>query len=307
MIYEYFDDLSDNVKNEFLSDGCTRSVHDSLVYEINHLSYVRQELKYYNFTEDLECEINGFRFELPRYTDELVDVGKEMNNCVSSYISSVKNHLCTIVVVRKDTRCLACIEVDRKGEKIVQALGENNEKLNGDTLVAVILWANKMLLFDESFELNMEAFCLSKNQIAEYKNLENKTTYFIFTIKELLKLPREDRGCGFYRALATKVLTREYRRKDSMEIMFMPILSEIPNKDERVYIHKVCPDLDCVIEDALSGVEEAQIVMHELYEQHLPSNFARKNFWYMKTRFFSYGFPPLIRFVYDETENQKND
>ena len=302
MIYQYFDNLSNEIKDNFLSHGCTRVIHDNLVYEINHFDYVREELTYPIYTEDLECEINGFRFELPRYTDELADIGREMHNCVASYISNTKHHDCTIIVVRKDNRCVACIEVDKNGKSINQALGINNERLTGDIRVAVILWAKKMLLFDELFELNMDEFTLPDGQNVEYRNVENKTSYFLYTIKELLSLAKEERGRGFYRALATKVITQQVYKE---RYILLPTLNEIPNKDERAYIHKVCPSLDCVIEDAMDGIGEAQMVMYELYRQYLPFNLARENFWYMKSRFISYAFPELFRGVYDENNDEK--
>ena len=248
------------------------------------------------YTEDLECEINGFRFELPRHTDELAEIGREMHNCVASYTSKTKYHDCTIIVVRKDNCCVACIEIDRSGNNIKQALGVNNERLTGDVRIAVILWVKKMLLFDESSELNMDEFTISDGQNVEYRNINDKISYFLYTVKELLSLAKEERGRGFYRALATKVVTKQIYN----DRIFLPELHEIPNKDERVYIHKVCPSLDCIIEDAMNGIEEAQIVMYELYQQYLPSNLERKNFWYMKTRFIYYDFPKLFRRVYDE-------
>lgn len=301
MLYQYFDDLSDTVKNEFLSHGCTVAVHDKLVFEINHLEYVRQEIKYRPYEEELQCEINGFRFELPRYTDEFADIGREMSNCLASYIQSVLNHNCTIVVVKKDNHCLACIEVNEEGRDIIQALGFNNKNLEGDIKDIVIMWSKKMMLFDSMIELNVDEFKWPNNQPIEYKNLDNKKTYFIYTIKELVNLPKEDRGEGFYRTLTTKVVTRYFYIGHRTHFT-LPGLDEIPNRDERVYIHKIFPDLDCVLEDALDGVAEAQSVMYELYKHYLPFNYAKTNFWDMKSKFVRYSFPPLRRSSFDDDD-----
>ncbi len=297
MLYQYFDDLSDDIKKEFLAKGCTIALHDRLVYEINHLDYMRQELKYPDYLEDLECEINGFRFELLRHTEELAEIGQEMHNCVASYIQRVKERECTVLVVRREQHNLACIEIDHKGCNIKQALGISNKKLEGDLLLAVCLWADRMHLRDESGELDRAGLALQDGKQVEYKQLAGKKSYFLYTIKELVSLSKEERGCGFYRALATKVVTREFQLD---HIVGMPVLNEIPDRNERVYIHRVCSDLDSIIEDALFGCVEAQIVMCELYQQYLPKNPARRQFWYRKIRDVLYYFPPLDRNVWDE-------
>ncbi len=294
MIYQYFDNLSDKIKQEFLDKGFTVAVHDNLVYEINHLDYMRREIKYFWDEEALECEINGFRFELPRYTDEYVDIGKEMNNCVAAYIPRDTYYKDSVIVaVRKDGRCEACIEVIMNDCCIRQAFGVSNEYLAGDVLTAVIIWSEKMLLYDRNH-------CLEKNEPvhidrtrAVCKDIPGKRTYFIYSLKELLSLPAEERGNGFYMALTTKFVTAEFNQE---KIPPNISINEIPGKDEQKYIQTLFPQLDCVIEAAINGVMEAQVAMYKLYSEFLPRNLARKEYWKKKAE--RRDFPKLLRNVY---------
>lgn len=279
MIFQYFDNLSDKVKQEFLDKGFTISVHDNLVYEINHLDFVRREIIYYPDEEDLECEINGYRFEFPRYTDEFADIGREMNNCVASYIPRDTYYKPSLIVaVRKDGHCVACIEIESSTYKILQALGVNNEKLSGDVLIAVNIWGKKMLLPDSTHQLynNMPHSYDTNNVVC--KNISGRKTYFIYSLNELLSMTEEERGHGFYRALTTKFVSVEFAKRKTISTT----LNEIPGKDERKYIHKVCPQLDCVIEAAINGVTEAQIAMSKLYQEYLPYNLVRSQYWSIK-------------------------
>lgn len=299
MLYEHFDEISDEVKTEFLMKGFTRSVHDNLAYETNHLECVREEIYYLPFVDDWECEINGYKFEVPKYTDELADIGRELNNCVGSYVKKVLHRNCFIVAVRKDGGCQACIEIDGEGKQIIQALGQNNNSLSGEVLTAVVLWTYKMLLSDGTLELLTLDFHQENKEDNVYKNINDRISYFLYNIKELLSIPKEERGRGFYRALATKVVTREFYRRENL--IGMPTLNEVGN-DERAYINRVCPDLVPILEDAINGSIEAQMVMSELYKQFFPYNVVRSEYWYMKNRDYFYNFPSLSRAVYDEDE-----
>ena len=295
IIYHYFDSLSDKIKQKFLDKGFTIAVHDNLVYEMNHFDFLRREIKYFSYEEDLECEINGYRFELPRYTDEFADVGREMNNCVASYIpddSYYKNSL--IVVVRKDGRCKACIEVKTDKFDICQALGANNKQLAGEDLIAVNIWAEKMLLKDSTDYLNKNMPSNLDRASIICRNIIGKRTYFIYSLKELLTLSAEERGSGFYRALTTKFVNAELNMD---RIPPSILLREIPGKDERNYIHTLFPQLDCVIDAALNGEQEAQIVMAKLYCEFLPRNMVRSEYWRKKADYW-HDFPNLVRWVY---------
>ncbi len=283
MIYQYFDNLSEKSKQNFLDKGFSIALHDNLVYEINHFDYVRREINYYGYEEDFECEINGFRFELPRYTDELADIGKEMNNCVASYIPHIdgfRNSL--IIVVRKEGHCEACIEVDLRNCCIEQAFGASNEYLTGDVLVAVTIWAEKMLLRDSNH-------CLNRNELSNIyrerivcRNIPGRKTYFLYTLKELLSLPAEERENGFYRALTTKFVTFAFNNDIYPQNIS---IREIPSRDERKYIHTLFPQLDCVIEAAIKEVTEAQSAMFKLYEEFLPRNRVRIQYWACKSEY----------------------
>ena len=56
--------------------------------------------------------VNGYRFMAIGSTHGIIDMGIQLNNCVSSYIKKVKAETCAIVGVYKRNEPVACIEVN---------------------------------------------------------------------------------------------------------------------------------------------------------------------------------------------------
>lgn len=81
--------------------------------------------------------VNGYRFMAIGSTHGIIDMGIQLNNCVSSYITKVKAETCAIVGVYKCNEPVACIEVNPKSDaddfvEIHQAKLKNNRGVYED-------------------------------------------------------------------------------------------------------------------------------------------------------------------------------
>lgn len=81
--------------------------------------------------------VNGYRFMAIGSTHGIIDMGIQLNNCVSSYIKKVKAETCAIVGVYKCNKPVACIEVNPKSDaddfvEIHQAKLKNNRGVYED-------------------------------------------------------------------------------------------------------------------------------------------------------------------------------
>lgn len=81
--------------------------------------------------------VNGYRFMAIGSTHGIIDMGIQLNNCVSSYVTKVKAETCAIVGVYKCNEPVACIEVNPKSDaddfvEIHQAKLKNNRGVYED-------------------------------------------------------------------------------------------------------------------------------------------------------------------------------
>lgn len=81
--------------------------------------------------------VNGYRFKAIGSTHGIIDMGIQLNNCVSSYIKKVKAETCAIVGVYKCNEPVACIEVNPVNDaddfvEIHQAKLKNNRGVYED-------------------------------------------------------------------------------------------------------------------------------------------------------------------------------
>lgn len=93
--------------------------------------------------------VNGYRFTAIGSTHGIIDMGIQLNNCVSSYIKKVKAETCAIVGVYKCNEPVACIEVNPKSDaddfvEIHQAKLKNNRGVYEDHDIngAVTQWVS---------------------------------------------------------------------------------------------------------------------------------------------------------------------
>lgn len=91
--------------------------------------------------------VNGYRFMAIGSTHGIIDMGIQLNNCVSSYIKKVKAETCAIVGVYKCNEPVACIEVNPRNDaddfvEIHQAKLKNNRGVYEDLDIngAVTQW-----------------------------------------------------------------------------------------------------------------------------------------------------------------------
>lgn len=93
--------------------------------------------------------VNGYRFMAIGSTHGIIDMGIQLNNCVSSYIKKVKAETCAIVGVYKCNEPVACIEVNPRNDaddfvEIHQAKLKNNRGVYEDHDIngAVTQWVS---------------------------------------------------------------------------------------------------------------------------------------------------------------------
>lgn len=124
-----------------------RSLHDTIT-RMQKFDKVEDEIvqqrKAHRVLADM---VNGYRFTAIGSTHGIIDMGIQLNNCVSSYIKKVKAETCAIVGVYKCDEPVACIEVNPNSDtdnfvEIHQAKLKNNRGVYEDHAIngAVSQW-----------------------------------------------------------------------------------------------------------------------------------------------------------------------
>lgn len=124
-----------------------RSLHDT-ISRMQKFDKVEDEIvqqrKAHRVLADM---VNGYRFMAIGSTHGIIDMGIQLNNCVSSYIKKVKAETCAIVGVYKCNEPVACIEVNPVNDaddfvEIHQAKLKNNRGVYEDPAIngAVSQW-----------------------------------------------------------------------------------------------------------------------------------------------------------------------
>lgn len=126
-----------------------RNLHDT-ISRIQKFDRVEDEIvqqrKSHRALADM---VNGYRFMAIGSTHGIIDMGIQLNNCVSSYIKKVKAETCAIVGVYKCNEPVACIEVNPVNDaddfvEIHQAKLKNNRGVYEDHDIngAVTQWVS---------------------------------------------------------------------------------------------------------------------------------------------------------------------
>ena len=124
-----------------------RSLHDTIT-RMQKFDKVEDEIVQQRKTHmALADMVDGYRFMAIGSTHGIVDMGIQLNNCVSSYIKKVKAETCAIVGVYKCNEPVACIEVNPVNDaddfvEIHQAKLKNNRGVYEDHAIngAVSQW-----------------------------------------------------------------------------------------------------------------------------------------------------------------------
>lgn len=112
----------------------------------------------------LQADVNGMHFMIPKTAADLMTVGKRLKNCVGSYRDRVMKGTTAIVVVTDDAmKPIACLELDNKGKKkgrqifdLVQAKLFANEELKKNAQInsTVMQWANQLQIEPHTIDVD---------------------------------------------------------------------------------------------------------------------------------------------------------
>lgn len=124
-----------------------RNLHDTIA-RMQKFDKVEDEIVQQRKAHRLLADtVNGYRFTAIGSTHGIIDMGIQLNNCVSSYIKKVKAETCAIVGVYKCNEPVACIEVNPVNDaddfvEIHQAKLKNNRGVYEDHAIngAVSQW-----------------------------------------------------------------------------------------------------------------------------------------------------------------------
>lgn len=133
----YFELSRSRRKEVWSSRIQVRSLHDTIsrMQKFDKVDdEIVQQRKAHRALADM---VNGYRFMAIGSTHGIIDMGIQLNNCVSSYIKKVKAETCAIVGVYKCNEPVACIEVNPKSDaddfvEIHQAKLKNNRGVYED-------------------------------------------------------------------------------------------------------------------------------------------------------------------------------
>lgn len=114
--------------------------------------YNRQEYGDVNLPKvpELNTDVNGMHFMVPKTAADLMMIGKQLKNCVGSYKDKVMKGNTAIVVVTDDNmKPIACLELSKGEEKftkLVQAKLFGNQCVSKDKAInnTVLKWANQL-------------------------------------------------------------------------------------------------------------------------------------------------------------------
>lgn len=141
----YFELSRDKRKLLWASRVQLKALHDTVMHMRDFEKHENLPVQQTDFHRVLKDTCEGLVFVPVGTTHEVIALGHELNNCVSTYLKRVKRGDCAIVGVYKNQKPVACIEVRPVGEKfkeVVQAKIVNNKAVREDSTVnqAVLTW-----------------------------------------------------------------------------------------------------------------------------------------------------------------------
>ena len=125
MFKQFFHLIPSEIKQEILKEGFTEYYHDILAKISYQAKHRKINFKYSEEQKNLQDEIDGYTFALPKSNHQLQEIGATLHNCVASYSDNVKKKSSTIIYAKKEGEYKICIEL--QGKKIIQ------EKTNYNT------------------------------------------------------------------------------------------------------------------------------------------------------------------------------
>ena len=138
MFRSYFRHIPEELRKDILEDGFTRFNHDAL----SKISFSAENrsitFKYSGEQKNLEDDIDGYSFRLPKTNMQMCEIGTALHNCVASYAEIVEGKECTIVYAEKDGEYKICIEV--RGKEVCQERIDRNEAPTGEEKAVLSKW-----------------------------------------------------------------------------------------------------------------------------------------------------------------------
>ena len=111
------------------------------VYNLAKFEFEQQEnFEYLDKHKDTTGKYGGLDFLLPKTVHELHLWAQKLNNCMSGYANSIKRGQSVIYGVFREN--VLCYAVELKREKVVQALGRFNNKIEDDDMQVIKDWHN---------------------------------------------------------------------------------------------------------------------------------------------------------------------
>ena len=138
-----------------------KNFHDEVIKIFNKQEYGDVMLPE---VPQLQADVNGMHFMVPRTAADLMTAGKRLKNCVGSYRDRVMKGTTAIVVVTDDSmKPVACLELANKGKKkgrqifdLVQAKLFANEMLKKNDHInsTVMQWANQLKIEPHTIDVD---------------------------------------------------------------------------------------------------------------------------------------------------------
>ena len=140
-----------------------KNFHDEVIRIFNKQEYGDVMLPE---VPQLQADVNGMHFMVPRTAADLMTAGKRLKNCVGSYRDRVMKGTTAIVLVTDDAmKPVACLELANKGKKkgrqifdLVQAKLFANEMLKKNTHInsTVMQWANQLKIEPHTIDVDAD-------------------------------------------------------------------------------------------------------------------------------------------------------
>lgn len=132
-------------------------IHDDIMYAHMKLKEKSIPIKYTPKEMNLQCEIDGYKFFLPKDTGEIRLIGLKMKHCVGSYANRVLNKEALIVGIKdQKEEYKVCIELSRDGKSLIQSKKKFNAPTTGELAEVVVKWLKMNKIKDCSHDIRLE-------------------------------------------------------------------------------------------------------------------------------------------------------
>lgn len=144
--------------------GFDKYHHDLISQDVRWYKYAKKKVSKIRYSAkefELEENINGYRFVLPRTDRELLDVGRDMRICVGSYgNAAVRKSLDIVVVTNEADEYIVCMELDSSATVAYQVKLYCNTTTNRSTPIgkAIYKWMSGHRISCETYDFNGPKF-----------------------------------------------------------------------------------------------------------------------------------------------------